>query len=439
MAKNESDRATQPRVCIGHFFAPFPTPVSHDSLMRWRLPLVLTAPRLGPGAAIAGAAVGAVAIAALLARGRPHVGATTSAAPSPAVAIVERTSLLPAPLRVPPLEGIDLTRIALADDGATAPAAEHRVARLTLDPELQRAADRIMAAYHLPEAAMVLVNVATGKVLTYASHIEHGEKRDLCPEATAPSASVFRIVTGAALVEDAGLSPETRQCYSGGEQKILPSDIEDDPHRDRWCTTLAGAMGHSTNAVFAKLALHDLKRESLEAMASRLGYGEPVPFDVPVQPSALELPANPLGYARTAAGFWNSTLSPLEAVWLSAIVARGGEAPRLSIVGEVVDDRGGLVYTAPAPSTVRRAMQRDASPGAHENDGGHRLGRDVLPGFPRRAAAVFSPRRRRRGEDGHPHQRSEISTFTPGSPASRRAVRSRGCSRCRRSRSPCSS
>ena len=309
----------------------------------------------------AGVAVGLAAITVYFARA--HVAGTRlPAVPASApAAIVDRPALPPLPPRSPPLAGVDLTRIALGDDGATAPAADHRVARLTLDPELQRAADRVMAAHHLPEAAMVLVDVASGKLLAYASHIEHGEKRDLCAEATAPSASVFKIVTGAALVEDAGLSPDTRQCYSGGEQKLLPSDIEDDPRRDRWCTTLAGAMGHSTNAVFAKLALHDLKRTSLETMAARLGYGDSVPFDVPVQASTLTLPPDPLGYARTAAGFWNSTLSPLEAAWLSAIVARGGEAPRLSIVGEVVGEDGGTVYTAPEPSTVRRAMQRDTA------------------------------------------------------------------------------
>jgi penicillin-binding protein A len=310
---------------------------------------------------ISGVVVGLAATAVFLARARLHTGQATTAPTVALPAVVERPALPPAPPRVPPLTGIDLTKIAVGDDGATAPAAEHRVARLTLDPELQRAADRILAAHHLPEAAVVLVEVATGKLLAYASHIEHGDKRDLCAEATAPSASVFKIVTGAALVEDAGLTPDTRQCYSGGEQKILPSDIEDDPHRDRWCTTLAGAMGHSTNAVFAKLALHDLKRESLEAMASRFGYGQELPFDVPVQASTLDLPTDPLGYARTAAGFWNSTLSPLQAAVLSATVARGGEAPRLSIVGEVVDDKGGLVYTAPEAPAVHRAMQRDTA------------------------------------------------------------------------------
>ena len=75
------------------------------------------------------------------------------------------------------------------------------------------------------------------------------------------------------------------------------------------------------------------------AMDSRLkvpSFGEPFAFDVPVQPSALRVPLEPLEFARTAAGFWNTTLSPLEAAQLSAIVARDGEAVRPSVVDKVV-------------------------------------------------------------------------------------------------------
>jgi cell division protein FtsI/penicillin-binding protein 2 len=313
---------------------------------------------LGAGAAVC---VAALAVVATRARGgRPSSPAAAAIPVGETAALLPRL-LPPLPPKTAPLAGIDLTRIALGDDGATVPAAEGRVAHLTLDPELQRAADRILGAHHLPESAAVLVDVATGRILAYASHLEHGEKRDLCVEATAPSASVFKIVTGAALVENANLSPDTRECYAGGEQKILPSDIEDDPHRDRWCTTLAGAMGHSTNAVFAKLALHNLKHTSLEEMAGRLGYNDPVPFDVPVQKSTLTLPSDPLGYARTAAGFWNSTLSPLEAASLSLTVARGGDVPRLAIVDQVVAGDGTVVYSAPEPSVARRAMQKDTA------------------------------------------------------------------------------
>jgi cell division protein FtsI/penicillin-binding protein 2 len=96
-------------------------------------------------------------------------------------------------------------------------------------------------------------------------------------------------------------------------------------------------------------------------MASRFGFGAPVPFDAPIEVSTLRVPDDDLGFARTAAGFWNSTLSPLEAAWISATVARGGDAPRLSIVNEVIDDRGGLQWSAPSPSSDHRAIAADTA------------------------------------------------------------------------------
>ena len=291
-------------------------------------------------------------------RGGPGEAATINRA-SPAV---------PALPSLPPLSGLDLARVAVDDEGSTAPAASHRLAHLTVEPDLQRTALGLMQMHHLPEASIVLIDVATGHVLAYASHLEKGaekggavEKRDLCSEATAPAASVFKIVTGAALIENAGLSPDTKQCYSGGEQKILPSDLEDDPARDRWCTTLSGAMGHSTNAVFARLALKNLKPAVLEEMAGRFGFNESVPFDGPSEPSALHLPTDSLGYARTAAGFWSSTLSPLEAAYMSTLIARGGEAPHVSIVDHVTDEKGATVYGAPPSTPGRRAIARETA------------------------------------------------------------------------------
>src|SRR5262249_20938741 len=144
---------------------------------------------------------------------------------------------------------------------------------------------------------------------------------------------------------------------SGGEQKILASDLEDNPVRDRWCATLSGAMGRSLNTIFARLALKHLKAPVLEETARGFGFGEPLPFDVPVQPSQIHLPSDTLGFARTAAGFWNTTLSPLEAAQISATIARGGEAVRPSIVTQVVDASGQSVWTSDgAPIPLHRAV-----------------------------------------------------------------------------------
>lgn len=261
---------------------------------------------------------------------------------------------------VGPVAGLDLSRMSFAESGVVAPT-QTGVARLTLDADLQRTALGLMGAHHLPEAAVVLMDVATGHLLVYASHVDKGPARDLCVEATAPSASVFKIVTAAALVEDAHLGPDTKQCYSGGEQRITPADLVEDPQRDRWCTTLGGAMGRSINAVFARLAKEHLAPAQLEAMARRFGYADAQSFDIPVQPSALHVPTEPLEFARTAAGFWNTTLSPLGAAEISAIVARGGERVRPSVVDQVVSSTGAVLGSAPETPPSRRAIARETA------------------------------------------------------------------------------
>jgi penicillin-binding protein A len=253
------------------------------------------------------------------------------------------------------LAGLDLAHIGLGDEGATAPADGHRVANLTVDPDLQTVARSILSTYHLPEAAIVMLDPETGEVLAYASHVEHGEPRDLCVEATAPAASVFKIVTASALIETAGLTPDTRQCYLGGEQRILPSDLIDDPLRDRWCVTLAGAMGRSVNAVFARLAEKHLTPDVLEETARSIGFGEPVPFDVPVTPSSITVPHDGLAFARTAAGFLNTTLSPLHAAWISAAISRGGESVRPYVVREIKPPDGAAIRVPP-PKASRRIV-----------------------------------------------------------------------------------
>src|SRR5579862_8065122 len=67
----------------------------------------------------------------------------------------------PAQLALPPVLGLDLLHIGMDDSGASAPAADGVVAKLTIDPDLQAAAWAILAAYRLPEAAIVAMDPET--------------------------------------------------------------------------------------------------------------------------------------------------------------------------------------------------------------------------------------------------------------------------------------
>jgi cell division protein FtsI/penicillin-binding protein 2 len=300
--------------------------------------------------------------------------ASAPAGSAPAVIATPATSTalsVPAPLAgppnsagtafaLPPLSGIDLTKIALHEDGATAPGPLGRVAHLTLNPQLQRATRRVLSEFALPEAAVVVLDINEGKVLVWASHIEKGPARDLCVESTAPAASVFKIVTAAALVETAGVPPDIRQCYSGGESRITSIDLVDDPRRDRWCATLGEAMGRSVNTVFARLAVKNLTPPTLTSMAQAFGFGEPQPFDVPVAVSDVRIPEDRLGFARTAAGFWNTTLSPLEGAMIASTVANRGETVRPVLVDSVTDASGTL-YKAPERAVLRRTIRPETA------------------------------------------------------------------------------
>jgi cell division protein FtsI/penicillin-binding protein 2 len=284
----------------------------------------------------------------------PRVVAPSGSTPSSA------SSATPSAHALPPLSGIDLTKIALDGHGATAPAALGRVAHLTLNPQLQRATQRMLREFALPEAAVVVLDLSQGKVLVWASHVQRGAARDLCVESTAPAASIFKIVTAAALVETAGVPPDFRQCYSGGESRITSVDLVDDPKRDRWCATLGEAMGRSVNTVFARLAVKNLTPPTLTSMAQAFGFGESQPFDVPVAVSDVRIPEDRLGFARTAAGFWNTTLSPLEGAMIASTVANRGETLRPVLVESVTDGSGAL-YQAPKRAVLRRTIRPETA------------------------------------------------------------------------------
>ncbi len=197
--------------------------------------------------------------------------------------------------------------------------------KLTLDPELQRVSSAILARSGAHEGAIVVSDVRTGRVLAWASR----GSRDFVSSSFAPPASLFKVVTATALLDRERATPDTRECYAGGEHSVTPRDLE--THGSE-CTTLGEALGHSVNVVFAKLAKKKLSAPDLENTARELGFSGRVPIDVPVATSDADVPDDPFGLARAAAGFWSGKLSPLGALFAMQTIANDGERIRLSVL-----------------------------------------------------------------------------------------------------------
>lgn len=233
-----------------------------------------------------------------------------------------------------------------------------RIVELTLDRGLQTGLDQILRRYSVPAAAVVALDPRTGRVLAVSEHSNAPKPLPgLAFRANYPAASIFKIVTGAALLES-GVEPDTEVCFHGGKRRLELRNLQDDPRRDNRCATLARAMGFSLNVVFAKLAARHLDADVLRTTAGRFLFNQPLGL-FPAPPSLdrllvspADIPEDPLGFGRTAAGFGEVFLSPLHGAVLAGGIGHGGLAFEPRLVAAVEQDG----VRTPAPDAVGRRL-----------------------------------------------------------------------------------
>lgn len=229
-------------------------------------------------------------------------------------------------------------------------------AELTLEPGLQQSMERLLRRYKVPYAAVVALEPSTGRILAIAEHGVDPYEPGHAIEAHYPAASVFKVVTGAALLE-AGIAPDEEVCYHGGKRRLQLRHLQDDPRRDHSCISLENAMGYSVNAAFGKLALRTLSVEDLRSVAGRFLFNQPVPVLPPPAEvstrfvSRASIPEDELGFGRTAAGFGEVTLSPMHGALLASAVGNGGLAAVPHLVRSV--GRDGRFITPPLAKPSR--------------------------------------------------------------------------------------
>ena len=217
-----------------------------------------------------------------------------------------------------------LARAKKNDQGRLVVPGEGGGAPLTIDPVLQAQLTGLLAQYQVPLGAVVVLEPSTGRVLAMAEHAHsRPDMRGLTTRAVFPAASIFKIVTGAALLE-AGLSPDAQTCFHGGKRRLSEKLLEDSAS-DGQCHTLADALGKSANVIFAKLTQRHLSPEALKHIAARFHFNREIAFPVPTEVSLAAVPeADEFRFAQTGAGFGDVYLSPLHGALLAAVAANHG-------------------------------------------------------------------------------------------------------------------
>jgi cell division protein FtsI/penicillin-binding protein 2 len=268
--------------------------------------------------------------------------------PHPAAAPPVSEPASPKPQTAEPPATLDLDHRSLEGDHYVAPLGTTK-ATLTLDPELQALAEKLLDQSRAPRGAIVAMT-PDGKILALAGRKTTEPKGAtkgtfdwrLATEAWGPAASIFKLVTAAALVAS-GVDPDDKVCFHGGLRSVTEANLHDSK-RDSACQTLTWGVAHSNNALVGKLAFQHLEPATLAQYAHDLLGDIPGSLAIPAEVGKVELPTtNGLALAQAAAGFTGSQLSVLGGALLAATFANGGQRP----VPRLVDA---------TPADVRRVL-----------------------------------------------------------------------------------
>jgi peptidoglycan glycosyltransferase len=230
-----------------------------------------------------------------------------------------------------PAPRVLLDELRVDDAGATAPIEGGGTAELTIDPELQRVATRLLAGARPASGAIVVIDPRRGEVLAWAGVRGAVAAPSVVASTLAPAASLFKIVTTTALLERF-VDPNRTVCVEGGSSGISAEHLVRPRDGHALCGPFREALGRSRNAVFAQLVTRFLGKEDLLGTATRFGFNADAPLDVPATVGSLEVPDGELAFARAAAGFVGSRLSPVGAAYLALSVATLGRLERVHVV-----------------------------------------------------------------------------------------------------------
>ena len=251
--------------------------------------------------------------------------------------------------------------------------------RTTLSLPLQKAAAKALGT---ARGAVVVLDPRTGEVLALVSSptfdasavadpatgdaafraLQSDPTLPLLPRATQGRyvpGSIFKIVTAIAGLGGGAISPDTTfPQQPGAEADGLLVDgfrVRDGHHPATGSTALdfVGAVEASCNIWFALAGLR-IGGPALVDWASRLGFGEPIPFDLPVAASQVTggKGGAPGGFlddvevANAAYGQGQTLVTPLQMALVAATVANGGDLMRPYLVAAATGRSGTTTLSA---------------------------------------------------------------------------------------------
>jgi len=228
---------------------------------------------------------------------------------------------------------------------------ERQIAKVhsTIREDYSQIVRKYFQRYKPDYGAMAVMNPDTGAILaleTFSKEEEPGLGH-LGLRAAFPAASIFKIVTASAAIDQGKAYAETVISFNGRNHTLYRKNVKDqNVTRYTQHVTLREAFGRSINTVFGKLGLFHVGQKDLQRYAEAFYFNREIPSDMLIEKSRFIIdPTDTWQLVESSAGFTNrTTLSPIHGAMIASSILNEGHLNAPYIIDTLVGDKGEFLY-----------------------------------------------------------------------------------------------
>ncbi len=217
------------------------------------------------------------------------------------------------------------------------------VLKYSIDEKLSKYIKKLLKRYRSDFSSVTVIDNNSGQVLAAIGYERNGNKtNNLLPfTSTHPSASVFKIITSAELLEKDEIDIESKIAFSGKSTTLYKYQLKE-PKRWKRYQSFERAFAFSNNVIFGKVAINNIKAQEIFEMANKFGFNTQLMNDVYLPTSVFNMPEDQYNLAELASGFNRKTLmSPIHGAVIASIVANDGVLKYPSIIDRIIEKDSG--------------------------------------------------------------------------------------------------
>ncbi len=226
----------------------------------------------------------------------------------------------------------------------------------SIDPSLQKYLTQKLDRKNSSHIGIVVMDPTDGRILSLVGFDKADSSNNPCLDSSFPAASIFKIVTAAAALENGNLRLDSKLRYNGRKYTLYKSQLKEKRNKYTNTITLKEAFAKSVNPVFGKLGTLYLGKSQLESYAAAFGFNREINFEVFLAPSKTVITDEPYQWAEIACGFnRQTTMSPVHGALISATIFNKGKLIEPTIVERISDEKGVDLYQS-QPAVVTQAF-----------------------------------------------------------------------------------